>query len=211
MKQTRVQSADGLTLAVCESGNPTGPAILFLHGFNQAALCWHLQMEDPALCARFRMVAYDIRGHGASDQPDDPARYGRDEDFAAETQAVIVALGLHRPVLVGWSYAGRLINDYVRHHGTTALGGINYVGARLDSDPAFNGPGNEVFRDMIRGDLDREIVAVEKFLRAWLLPATARKDPQTRDLKRFAFDLVRQIKGKTQHIQGRPGLGLQAI
>ena len=182
MKQTRVQSADGLTLAVCESGNPTGPAILFLHGFNQAALCWHLQMEDPALCARFRMVAYDIRGHGASDQPDDPARYGRDEDFAADTQAVIVALGLHRPVLVGWSYAGRLINDYVRHHGTTALGGINYVGARLDSDPAFNGPGNEVFRDMIRGDLDREIVAVEKFLRAcFFLP------PPEKTLKRASY------------------------
>ena len=31
------------------------------------------------------------------------------------------------------------------------------------------------------------------------------------DIKRFAFDLVRQIKSKTQHIHGRPGLGLQAI
>ena len=182
MKPTRVTSADGLSLATYEAGNPDGPAILFLHGFNQAALCWHLQMEDRDLCARFRMVAYDVRGHGASDQPADPARYQRDQDFAADTHAVITALGLKRPVLVGWSYAGRLINDYVRHHGTSALGGINYVGARLDSDPAFNGPGTEYFRDMLRGDLEREIVAVEKFLRAcFFLP------PPEKTIKRATY------------------------
>ena len=182
MKQTRVTSADGLNLAVYETGNPDGPAILFLHGFNQAALCWHLQMEDRDLQARFRMVAYDVRGHGASDQPDDPASYGRDEDFAADTHAVITALGLHRPVLVGWSYAGRLINDYLRAYGTTALSGINYVGARLDSDPAFNGPGNAYFRDMVRTDLDREITAVENFLRAcFFLP------PPEKTIKRATY------------------------
>ena len=82
MKPTRVPSADGLSLAVYEAGNPDGPAILFLHGFNQAALCWHLQLADRDLLARCRMVAYDIRGHGASDQPDNPARYQRDQDFA---------------------------------------------------------------------------------------------------------------------------------
>ena len=175
MKQTRVTSADGLTLATYETGNPDGPAILFLHGFNQAALCWHLQMEDRDLAARFRMVAYDVRGHGASDQPDDPARYASDQDFAADSHAVITALGLVRPVLVGWSYAGRLINDYVRHHGTGAIAGINYVGARLDSDPAFNGPGTQHFRDMLRPDLDREIVAVERFLRdCFFLPPPER-------------------------------------
>ena len=165
MKQSRIPSADGLNLAVYEAGNPDGPAILFLHGFNQASLCWYLQMEDPTLLQRFRMVAYDIRGHGASDQPEDVTRYTREADFAADTHSVITALGLNRPVLVGWSYAGRLINDYVRHHGTGSISGINYVGAKLDSDPAFNGPGNDHFRDMLRPDLAREIAAVEKFLR----------------------------------------------
>jgi non-heme chloroperoxidase len=182
MKQSRVQSADGLNITVYEAGNPDGPAILFLHGFNQAALCWHLQMEDRDLMARFRMVAYDIRGHGASDQPDDPARYARDQDFAADTHAVITTLGLRRPVLVGWSYAGRLINDYVRHYGTAAIAGINYVGASLDSDPAYFGPGTAYFRDMLRGDLEREIIAVEKFFRAcFFLP------PPEKTLKRATY------------------------
>ncbi len=181
MKQTRIPSADGLNLAVYEAGNPTGPAILFIHGFNQASLCWYQQMEDRDLAARFRMVAYDIRGHGASDQPEDVARYANEADFAADTHAVITTLGLDRPVLVGWSYAGRLINDYVRHYGTGAIAGINYVGAKLDSDPAFNGPGNEHFRDMLRPDLAREIAAVEKFLRAcFFLPPPEKTIAQAR-------------------------------
>ena len=181
MRQSKVQSADGLNLAVYEAGNPDGPAILFLHGFNQSALCWHLQMEDSDLRARFRMVAYDIRGHGASDQPEDLARYSRDQDFAADTHAVITALGLERVILVGWSYAGRLISDYVRHHGTRAIAGINYVGASLDSDPAFFGPGTTYFRDMLRGDFLREIDAVEKFLRAcFFLPPPEKHLKQAR-------------------------------
>ena len=203
MKLTRIPSADGLTLATYEAGNPDGPAILFLHGFNQSALSWQLQMQDRDLLARFRMVAYDIRGHGASDQPEDPARYARDQDFAADTHAVITALGLNRPVLVGWSYAGRLINDYVRHHGTTAIAGINYVGARLDSDPAFNGPGNAHFRDMVRPDLAREIVAVEAFLRAcFFLP------PPESFLKQARYYNMRmQPKVRRAHLTRAPDDG----
>ena len=181
MKQSRIASADGRNIAVYEAGNPNGPALLFLHGFNQASLCWYLQMEDRTLLQRFRMVAYDIRGHGASDQPEDVTRYANEADFAADTQAVITALGLNRPVLVGWSYAGRLINDYVRHYGTGAIAGINYVAAKLDSDPAFNGPGNDHFRDMLRPDLAREIAAVEKFLRCcFFLPPPEKMLARTR-------------------------------
>ena len=199
MKLSRIASADGLNLATYEAGNPDGPAILFLHGFNQAALCWHLQMEDRDLLSRFRMVAYDIRGHGASDQPDDPARYAQDKDFAADTHAVITALALHRPVLVGWSYAGRLIGDYVRHYGTGAIAGINYVGAKLDSDPAFNGPGNAWFRDMLRPDLAREIVAVEKFLRAcFFLP------PPEQTLMRARYYNMRVTPGTRRAHLTRP-------
>ena len=199
MKQTRLPSADGLTLAVYEAGNPDGPAILFLHGFNQAALCWYLQMQDPALLSRFRMVAYDIRGHGASDQPEDVARYSRDEDFAADTHAVITTLGLQRPVLVGWSYGGRLINDYVRHHGTGAIGGINYVGALFNSDPAYNGPGAAHLRDMMRLDLARDIEATDKFLRAcFFLP------PPEAMIRRARFYNMRVLPRTRRALLTRP-------
>lgn len=165
--QTRpVTAPDGVQLAVYETGNPAGPEILFLHGFSQSALCWRAQMSDPTLTARFRMVAYDIRGHGASDQPDDPAYYAEDACFAADTQTVLTALNLKRPVLVGWSYAGRLINDYLRGYGSTGLAGINYVCARANNDPAFVGPGNTHLAAMTGHDLEAEITATIAFLHA---------------------------------------------
>ena len=37
------------------------------------------------------------------------------------------ALELKRPVLVGWSYAGRIVEDYLEHYGTARIAGINYV------------------------------------------------------------------------------------
>src|SRR5262249_42053195 len=46
-----------------------------------------------------------------------------------EVQAVMDATGLKRPVLVGWSYGGRVMADYLTTHGTAKLAGLNYVDA----------------------------------------------------------------------------------
>src|SRR5262245_2862121 len=57
------------------------------------------------------MVTYDLRGHGNSDEPLDPARYRDSKAWGDEVQAVMDAAGLKRPVLVGWSYAGRVATE----------------------------------------------------------------------------------------------------
>jgi len=64
VKQISVKSSDGLRLAAGEWGNPAGPEILFIHGFCQSALSWTRQLNDPQMASSFRMVAYDLRGHG---------------------------------------------------------------------------------------------------------------------------------------------------
>ena len=43
-------------------------------------------------------------------------------------------------MLVAWSYAGRIVADYLRHFGTKAIAGLNIIGAKTNSDPAFNAP-----------------------------------------------------------------------
>src|SRR5262249_24978801 len=47
---------------------------------------------------------------------------------------------LKRPVLVGWSYGGRIMADYLKIHGTANLTGLNYVDSGQKADPAFVGP-----------------------------------------------------------------------
>ncbi|MCC2110924.1 MAG: alpha/beta hydrolase, partial [Hyphomicrobiales bacterium] len=48
---------------------------------------------------------------------------------ADDIAAVIEALDLKRPVLVGWSYGGAVIADFLRHHGTAKIAGIGLVAA----------------------------------------------------------------------------------
>ena len=51
----------------------SGPAILLTHGFSATAAAWQPQVE--ALAQRYQLITWDMRGHGQSDSPDDPAAY----------------------------------------------------------------------------------------------------------------------------------------
>jgi non-heme chloroperoxidase len=131
-----VAGGGGVQLRAYEYGNPAGPAILFIHGYMQSALSWARQLTDPALLAEFRMVAFDLRGHGMSDKPVGDEHYRTPQLWADDVAAVIRTTGITRPVLVGWSYAGRVMGDYLTANGTGAVGGLNYVAASVSTADA---------------------------------------------------------------------------
>jgi non-heme chloroperoxidase len=166
MQRSEVTSADGVKIATYEAGNSAGPEILFIHGFSQCAECWEPQFYDPQLNGRFRLTAFDLRGHGASDKPAAPERYAEDRLFADDVNAVMNAFGLKRPVLVGWSYAGRIIEDYLEAYGTARIAGINYVCARTNNQPEFVGPGHAHFPAMLDADPVADRAATRNFVRA---------------------------------------------
>jgi non-heme chloroperoxidase len=174
-----ILSSDGLTLAGYEFGNPLGAEILFIHGFSQCSLAWENQFSSKVLTRDFRLVAFDIRGHGTSEKPTDLTRYADDVLFADDVHCVMEAFNLKRPVLVGWSYAGRIVGDYVTAHGTKRIAGINYVCARTNNDPAYNGPGTELLSDMTGNDLDANIRATRGFIRACYEKQPSPKDFET--------------------------------
>lgn len=134
-----VRAPDGTRLAVYEWGTPTGPEVVLVHGFAQCHLCFEPQI--PALSEHCRVVAFDFRGHGSSEQPPDPAAYQGPRVWADDLATVIAAKGLRRPVLVGWSMGGRVIRQYLINYGDAALGGINFVASQVIEEPRFRGPG----------------------------------------------------------------------
>jgi len=159
-----VRAPDGVTLAAQEWGNPAGSEILFIHGFSQASLSWQRQVESE-LAKEFRLVTYDLRGHGNSDKPLEPEKYKESKAWADEVQAIINAANFKRPVLVGWSYGGHVIADYLRIHSAAGLAGLNYVDAVTKSDPSFYGDGLKVQPLMSSEDLAINIAATRIFLR----------------------------------------------
>lgn len=160
-----VVSADGVALSVQEWGNPHGPAVVFVHGYAQAHLSWRKQVEDPDLADRFRMVTFDLRGHGMSDKPRQSEYYREGERWAADVNAIIDSLDLADPVLVAWSMGGRVVGDYVAHHGDGALGGIVAVGALMLDDPGdYFGPALRHMPDMVSADLGTAIDGTSRFI-----------------------------------------------
>lgn len=166
MRSIAVKSPDGMTIAAYEGGNPAGPAILFIHGLMQCHLAWRRQFGDPALAGAFRMIAIDLRGHGASDKPLGKEHYRADQLWADDIAAVMAQTNLRRPVLVGWSFAGRVVSNYLRAHGQTNVGGINYVGANTKSDSALLGPAIKLVPGALADDLASCIEGTRAFLRA---------------------------------------------
>ena len=163
-KAVSVRTPDGLAISAQDWGNPNGPEILFIHGFSQSHMSWIKQVTNGDLAREFHMVTYDLRGHGNSDKPFEPERYKDSKAWGDEVQAVMDATGLKRPVLVGWSYGGRVMADYLKTHGTAKLSGLNYVDAGQKADPAFVGPNLANLPLMASEDLATNIAATRVFL-----------------------------------------------
>jgi pimeloyl-ACP methyl ester carboxylesterase len=138
-----VRGGGGLTLHVREWGNPRGRPLLFIHGWSQSQMCWARQVSG-ALAERFRIVTFDIRGHGMSEKPLESDRYTDERLWADDLAAVIEETRLERALVVAWSYGGFVVSDYIRAYGAGAIGGIDLVGgAWLMNPPRFDhiGPG----------------------------------------------------------------------
>jgi pimeloyl-ACP methyl ester carboxylesterase len=77
-----------------------GPDLVMVHGLTGNLAVWHLHIV-PALSDRFRILTYDLRGHGHSDVP--PGGYSPD-GMAEDLLALLDILEIERPILAGHSY-----------------------------------------------------------------------------------------------------------
>jgi pimeloyl-ACP methyl ester carboxylesterase len=82
-----------------------GPAILLSHGYSATSQMWAGQVED--LRSDYRVITWDLRGHGQSDSPEAPADYSRNAAIG-DMQALLDACGLERAVIGGLSLGGYL-------------------------------------------------------------------------------------------------------
>jgi pimeloyl-ACP methyl ester carboxylesterase len=97
-----------------------GQPVLCLHTAGADSRQFRYLLEDPELTKRFQFVAFDMPWHGRSDPPDDWAstRYQLTTEAYAETiLAVMEALELERPVLLGCSMGGAICLYMASRHG----------------------------------------------------------------------------------------------
>jgi non-heme chloroperoxidase len=161
-----VTAPDGTTLVGEAQGDPQAPEILFIHGLRQSRLSWNKQFADRKL-ASFRMVRFDLRGHGDSDKPTSPDAYADADLWADDVAAVIAGAKLRRPVLVGWSLGGFVAGAYLRKYGGAHIAGINLVDAVTKLSPELLTPLAGAFtRTTTSHDLAERSAATADFLAA---------------------------------------------
>ncbi|MET7768524.1 alpha/beta hydrolase [Nocardia sp. NPDC005366] len=119
-------SADGTGIVYRVSGPAAGRALILVHGWAADLRCWGGAAED--LAERFRVIAVDLRGHGYSGVP--TSGYDDPKNWAADIAAVLAAEGVESgAVLLGWSYGGIVVSDYLAAYGTGAVAGVVYTGS----------------------------------------------------------------------------------
>jgi non-heme chloroperoxidase len=163
-QESFVRTPDGLSLSVREWGTPDGPEIVLIHGQAQCYLSFARQTGSD-LATKYRIVAFDLRGHGRSEKPLQPQFYQGSQAWADDVASVLEAKRLRRPVLVGWSMGGRVIRNYLMHYGDQRLSGINFLATRPIEDPGIVGPGSAAMRGSDKLDFAARLRAEIGFLR----------------------------------------------
>ena len=153
LRHHSARTKDGVTIHFVTAGNPDGPPVLFVHGISQSWQSWQKQLDDELLGAQLRLIALDLRGHGASQgarsqdaslAPLPPDRYndGSPGDvarlWASDIEAVVDACNLSNVTLVGWSYGGAVVLDYL--HVNRGLGAAGKV-VLVATTPVLQPPG----------------------------------------------------------------------
>jgi len=80
-----------------------GEPVLFIHGLGATTTSWALQV--PAFSGHYRVIAYDLRGHGRTSHP--PGPYSIPQ-FAGDAAALLQALGCGPTHVVGLSLGGAI-------------------------------------------------------------------------------------------------------
>jgi len=154
LPQDKYFESDGMRFHYLDWGDSENPTIIMLHGFAQQSHSW--DFVALGLCDKFRIVAFDQRGHGDSDWSQNH-NYSLN-DYHNDIDNLIKHLGLSETLMVGMSMGGRNAFTYAASH-------PDIVSALVvvDAAPVAQSSG----RDKIRNFVSQEDVhpSIEEFVR----------------------------------------------
>lgn len=148
-------------LHLVESGPRDGPVLVLLHSIATSAAMWEPQIA--ALSPRFRIVAPDLPGHGASSIPDgEPDVAG----YATAVMAALAPLRLKPAIFVGLSF-GSMIAQVIGAHHSRHVAGLVLSNGVAYAPPAVRSAWEDRIADAERHGMASQ---VESTLARWFTP-----------------------------------------
>jgi 3-oxoadipate enol-lactonase len=141
-----MKTADG-RFTLEEAGDASGIPLVFLHGIGGAARAWRGQLG--VFGDRYRAIAWDMPGYGGSA----PLTAVSIATLAGALQDFLGQIGATRPILVGHSIGGMIVQEWLVQYPTIAAAVV-----LAQTSPAFgkaDGDWQKSFIDARLGPLDR--------------------------------------------------------
>lgn len=111
-----IETSDGIKLNYLESGS--GEPLILIHGLT--ANLNYFKKQLPVLAKKYRVIAYDLRGHGLSEA----AKGLTLERYAQDLKEVLDFFGLKKASVVCWSMGAHVVFEYIRNFTCERLGKI---------------------------------------------------------------------------------------
>ncbi|MCH8813644.1 MAG: alpha/beta fold hydrolase [Chloroflexi bacterium] len=120
--------------------NGSGPPILLSHGYGATSAMWGGQVAEFA--DRYRLITWDMLGHGESDSPADATLYSEAETLA-DMAAILDEVKVSKAVVGGLSLGGYMSLAFHRTHPERVHGLLLF-----DTGPGYRNPdGREAWND----------------------------------------------------------------
>ena len=124
-------TANGIGQCYEVLGPEGAPWVTLVHGSGDNRNAWWLQV--PALADTFRVLTYDVRGHGDTETPESDS-LGQ-MTFVDDLAALLDGLGIERTALIGYSMGGGIVRNFAATHPDRVWGVVMSNGGRLDAPP----------------------------------------------------------------------------
>ncbi len=104
-------AVNNLMVSYTDEGKKGAPVVIFIHGFPFNKSMWNMQVE--ALKDNYRVIAYDIRGHGNSDAGNGDFSI---ELFVKDLLCLMDALNIGKTTLCGLSMGGYIALNAIENY-----------------------------------------------------------------------------------------------
>ena len=158
-----------------------GPALLLSHGYSATSQMWRGQIE--AFSPFYKLITWDMRGHGQSDYPEDQNAYSEDatvDDMAA----VLDAVGARDAIIGGLSLGGYMSLAFRLRHPERVKALLI-----IDTGPGFK-------NDQARADWNKHAATyATEFEKNGLTSLQSRSKEMAQSQHRDASGLIKAAKG----------------
>lgn len=113
LERARFVEAGGVVHHYYEAGPAAGEPLILVHGWDCSSYWWH-HIVDPLAAAGYRVIAYDLKGHGFSDN--DPRRDYTVAGFSADLAAFAEALNLPAQHVAAFSLGAFVALHYAANY-----------------------------------------------------------------------------------------------